>query len=98
MNIIAEEDLKKIINNFQFLFPDETTAEELDILFNTRFELQQDEDKTSVFNLYFYTTAINFKYIQPNLNKIESNLKRKAEIVFKWFPACKISDVKIRPV
>lgn len=97
MNNLAEEDLKKIISNFQFLFPDDTSAEELDILFNTRFDLLKTENNSSAFDLVFYTTAINYKYIQPNLKNIEANLMRKAEVIFKWFPACKIEQVIIKP-
>jgi hypothetical protein len=98
MNIIAEEDLRTIITNFQFLFPNETTAEELDILFNTRFDFREAINKNSKdFDLYFYTTATNFKQIQSLIPKIEDNLKRKANIIFKWFPACTISQIKILP-
>lgn len=93
----AEEDLKKIISNFQFLFPDDTSAEELDILFNTKFDLLKTEHNSSAFNLVFYTTTINYKHIQPNLKNIEANLMRKAEVIFKWFPACKIEQVTIKP-
>lgn len=99
MNVIAEEDLKKIISNFQFLFPDETTAEELDLLFNTNFDLQKaDNKKDSLFNLCFYTTPVNYSYIKPNLEQIEQNLMKKAEVVFRWFPACKIFKVIIKPL
>lgn len=98
MNTFADEDLKKIISNFQFLYPEDTSAEELDILFNTKFDLHKIEDRPAAFNLVFYTTTINYKYIQPNLKNIEQNLKRKAEVIFKWFPACKIEQVFIKPV
>ncbi len=98
MNIFADGDLKKIISNFQFLFPEDTSAEELDILFNTKVDVFKIEDRPAVFNLVFYTTTINYKYIKPNIGSIEENLKRKAELIFKWFPACKIEQVIIKPI
>lgn len=97
MSIIADEDLKKILNNFQFLFPDETSAEELDILFNNNIELKKVDEVKPVFHLFFYTSQANFKHIQANLMQIEANLQKKAEVIFKWFPACKITQVKIKP-
>lgn len=89
----------KIISTLQFLFPHETTAEELDLLINADIEIVQASkvivDGYYPMNLYLKTSNQNYRMILKHIPEIERHVLKKAGIVSKWITECRISEVRV---
>lgn len=93
--------LDKIVSNFKFLLPMETSKEELFIITNSLCEIRPSKTLCSEdrgYEIYFFIGEWATKLpvdFDGFIQNIEKNLRKKADIIFKWFPGCLVTEIKI---
>lgn len=93
MNTFLSEKIPHILSSMQNLFPEKTSVEEMFVL--RRATLSLEEITSTQFHLDFHLPIEDFEVIKSSIIGIESNLKLKAEIIFRWFSGPEVVSVKI---
>lgn len=93
MNQFLSDKIPHILSSMQNLFPEKTSVEEMFVLRNATIAVE--EISATQFHLSFHLPIEDFDAVKSSIIGIESNLKLKAEIIFKWFAGPQVVSVKI---